>query len=96
MRALSIVSVRRSLDSIVDYFPEFLNLQGRQCLIVGGGDVALRKARLLLAAGAVISVIAPETSWALTAFLEKNSLRLVRRKFRAWDANGDCLVGGYY
>ena len=76
----------------MDYFPAFLNLQGRQCLIVGGGDVALRKARLLLAAGAVISVIAPETSWALTAFLEKNSLRLVRRKFRASDVDGNWLV----
>ncbi len=80
------------MDAIVDYFPAFLNLQGRPCLVVGAGDVALRKARLLLSAGADISVVAPETSSAFSAFLDKNPMRMARRKFQASDVNGNWLV----
>ncbi len=44
----------------MDYFPLFANLSGRRCLVVGGGDVALRKIRLLKEAGARVTVVAPE------------------------------------
>lgn len=39
-----------------------MDLTGKPCLIVGGGEVALRKAKSLLEAGARITVIAPEVS----------------------------------
>lgn len=90
--AVSIVTVSLTVDGLVDYFPAFLNLQDRQCLVVGGGDVALRKARLLFSAGADISVVTPETSSGFAAFLEKYSVRLVQREFRASDVYGNWLV----
>jgi uroporphyrin-III C-methyltransferase/precorrin-2 dehydrogenase/sirohydrochlorin ferrochelatase len=44
----------------MDYLPIFLNVKGRLCLVVGGGDVAKRKASVLLEAGAKVRVVAPE------------------------------------
>ncbi len=44
----------------MEYFPLFLKLSGRECLIVGGGEIAARKAQWLLKAGARIKVLAPQ------------------------------------
>ncbi len=43
----------------MDYLPVFLDLAGRQVLLVGGGEVALRKAGLLLEARARVRLVAP-------------------------------------
>lgn len=43
----------------MDYLPLFHNLKGRKVLVVGGGEIALRKARLLADAGARLQVVAP-------------------------------------
>ena len=40
-------------------FPVFLNLEGKPCLVVGGGLVALRKVESLLECGAAVSVVSP-------------------------------------
>ena len=40
------------------HFPLFLDLQGRDVAVVGGGEVALRKVQALLSAGAVVTVVA--------------------------------------
>ena len=44
----------------MDFLPIFMNVKGRLCLVVGGGEVAKRKAGVLLEAGAVVRVVAPE------------------------------------
>jgi len=41
-------------------YPIFVDLKGKNCLIVGGGPVALRKMRLMISAGAQLTVVAPE------------------------------------
>ena len=76
----------------MDYFPAFLNLRGRSCLVVGGGDIALRKVRLLNRAGAGITIVAPEFSEALTGFSGDNGHKLVARPFRPSDVLGHWLV----
>jgi uroporphyrin-III C-methyltransferase / precorrin-2 dehydrogenase / sirohydrochlorin ferrochelatase len=44
----------------MEYLPIFLNLKGRPCAVIGGGDVAARKVALLLEAGAQVTVTSPE------------------------------------
>lgn len=44
----------------MDTLPINLKLQGQKCLIVGGGNIAIRKARLLLSAGAVVDILSPD------------------------------------
>jgi uroporphyrin-III C-methyltransferase/precorrin-2 dehydrogenase/sirohydrochlorin ferrochelatase len=70
------------------YFPLFADLHGRDVLVVGGGEVALRKVRLLLAAGACIRVVAPQ----LHAELLAQSDRLDLRRERFAPAHFDGVV----
>ncbi|MBI5438440.1 MAG: uroporphyrinogen-III C-methyltransferase [Nitrosomonadales bacterium] len=52
----------------MDFLPIFVNVKGRLCLVVGGGEVAHRKASVLLDAGAVVKAVAPEFSGAFAGF----------------------------
>ena len=44
----------------MNHLPIFLNLKNKTCLVVGGGDVAVRKASVLLQAGATVRIVAPK------------------------------------
>ena len=80
------------MDNAVDYFPAFLNLRDRACLVVGGGNVALRKVRLLNDAGAVITIVAPTVTTALRDFATANGHQIISRVFQPSDVSGRWLV----
>src|SRR5690554_1378665 len=44
----------------MEYLPIFMDLRGKRCLLVGAGEVASRKAALLVRAGVHLVVVAPE------------------------------------
>lgn len=75
----------------MDFLPLFHILRGRRALLVGGGDVALRKARLLSDAGAELRVVAPEVHSELRELVEKGGGELLLRPYAAEDLR-DCVL----
>ncbi|WFF39384.1 siroheme synthase CysG [Moraxella nasibovis] len=75
--------------------PLFFNLQHRSVLIIGGGDVAIRKATLIKSAGANITIIAKHIDDELKALLKDNNHRLIIKEYDKADLNADfafCIV----
>ena len=67
------------------YYPVFLNLQGRKCLVAGGGQVALRKAGALLEHGADVTVISPRLCAGLRKLAGDGRLKVINRAYRRGD-----------
>ncbi len=76
----------------MDYLPLFADLKGRPCLLVGGGEVAARKAALLERAGARLTVVAPDLCPALAARVAEGAIEHRPRPFREADLEGTILV----
>jgi uroporphyrin-III C-methyltransferase/precorrin-2 dehydrogenase/sirohydrochlorin ferrochelatase len=74
------------------YFPVFFDLTGQKVLVVGGGEVALRKISLLERTGALISVVAPDVAPELMARAAGGKLKLFIREFSPDDLHGARLV----
>lgn len=75
----------------MDYFPVFLDLKNRLCLLVGGGEVATRKGRMLAKAGARLRIVAPEISAELRELAIKNNGELHERDYQSDDLQ-DCVL----
>ena len=76
----------------MDYLPLFLSLRGRPVLLVGGGAIALRKARLLDRAGAVLTVVCPDIDPELETLLGAGEGQWVSRRYDEADLDGPELV----
>ncbi|GAC1386261.1 MAG: bifunctional precorrin-2 dehydrogenase/sirohydrochlorin ferrochelatase [Acidimicrobiales bacterium] len=73
-------------------YPVNLIIDGRPCLVVGGGTVAVRKVEGLLACGGVVTVIAPRTGPGLDALESEGRVVVERREYRPGDLEGYRLV----
>ncbi len=73
-------------------YPVMLNLRDRPVLVVGGGEVALRKIEGLLAQGARVTVVAPEVAPDVEELARRGAIELRRRGHQAGDAAGFALV----
>jgi len=77
---------------VPDYFAAFLDLRGRRCLVVGGGEIGERKARTLLQSGAQVTVVSPAVTRGLAALATVGRIVERRRPFRRSDLRGCALA----
>ncbi|MFM4944971.1 siroheme synthase CysG [Aeromonas bivalvium] len=76
----------------MDYLPIFCRLDNKPVLLVGGGEVAQRKARLLLDAGAQLTVVAPELDPELAELAANGSIEWLAGEFAPAQLTGKWLV----
>lgn len=75
-------------NNFISYYPVFLDLNGRRCVVVGGGNVALRKVKALLASGALVEVISPRLCSGLKQLENDKKINVIGRKFQPGDLTG--------
>jgi len=76
----------------MQYFPMFYQLDGKPCLVVGGGDVAARKVSLLFRAGGKVTVVAPSLCESLRGRLNADEITHIAREFKDSDLENHVLV----
>ncbi|MFM5871250.1 siroheme synthase CysG [Aeromonas veronii] len=76
----------------MDYLPIFCRLDNKPVLLVGGGEVAERKVRLLLDAGAQLTVVAPELDPELAELAANGSIEWLAGEFASEQLAGKWLV----
>ncbi len=73
----------------MDYLPIFVSVKNKLCLVVGGGEVAKRKAGVLLGAGARVRIVAPEIEPSLA---DLPHVEAIVARFEAQHLEGVTLV----
>jgi precorrin-2 dehydrogenase / sirohydrochlorin ferrochelatase len=76
------------------YYPVFLDLKERLCVVIGGGRVAERKVKSLLRAGARVKVISPQLTASLARLKERKRISHLSRTYRRSDLRGAFLAIG--
>jgi precorrin-2 dehydrogenase/sirohydrochlorin ferrochelatase len=76
------------------YYPVHLDIQNRNCLVVGGGAVGTRKVATLLDCGAKVTVISPVVSHQLQDLAKSGLIKLRERPYQSGDLDGMFLVIG--
>ena len=74
------------------YFPVFLDVRRKKCVVIGGGQIAFRKIRTLLDCGASVTVISPVLHPDLSELANKKSIQVIRRSYKSRDLKGAFIV----
>ncbi len=74
------------------YYPVYLDLRDRPCLVIGGGGVAERKTLSLLEAGAGVTIISPTLTQTLQKLSDSNKITHRQKSFEENDLSGRFLV----
>ena len=69
----------------MSYYPIYLNMHGRRCLVVGGGIVAERKIATLLEVGARPSVVSPVITDIIARWVKDHAIELIARRYHSSD-----------
>lgn len=74
------------------YLPIFIDVSGRTCVVIGGGEVAERKTRSLLEAGAAVVLVSPVLTAGLSAMSRSAMIRYHARAYLRGDLAGAWLA----
>ncbi len=74
------------------YYPLFLDVAGKECLIIGGGAVAERKAVMLLKFKASVRVISPKATKKLMYLADTGKIGLILREYRSGDHGNAAII----
>ncbi len=74
------------------YYPVNLDIRNRECLVVGGGRVGVRKVETLLKCGANVTVVSPVSTDRVQALSRQGKIKLDQRPFRTDDITDKFLV----
>ena len=74
------------------FYPVYLNLAGKRCVVLGGGKTAVGKIPNLLDAGARLTVISPETTREIQEEAQQGHLEWLAREYQAGDLEGAFLA----
>lgn len=73
-------------------YPICLNLEGKNCLVIGGGLVSERKVSTLLEYGAQVAVVSPEVTGAIREWGQQGLVQISLRTFQEGDLEGVFLA----
>lgn len=76
----------------MNYFPVSLDISSRRCIVIGGGKVAARKVKSLLASQGAVTVISPALDEELLLLARRESIRWLERGYRQGDLSDAFLV----
>ncbi|MGS2716671.1 siroheme synthase CysG [Eionea flava] len=76
----------------MNYMPFFFDVRQRDCLLIGGGAIATRKARLLAKAGAVLHIVAPYITDELQALAEQGGGQCYFRCYQDSDLDQGAVI----
>lgn len=76
----------------MEHLPIFLSVKDQFCIVIGGGEIATRKAAMLLRAGARVQVVSPDLCANLCKFRDEGRLEHVARPYRDGDLDEACLA----
>jgi precorrin-2 dehydrogenase/sirohydrochlorin ferrochelatase len=69
----------------MSYFPIYLDMTGRRCLVIGGGAVAERKIAALLDTRAEVTVLSPEVTENIAGWAKENTISFTARRYQPGD-----------
>ncbi|RUM81462.1 MAG: uroporphyrinogen-III C-methyltransferase [Candidatus Thioglobus sp.] len=76
----------------MNYLPIFIDIKQQPCLVVGGGDIALRKINLLLKANAAVTCVSKECCDGIQKLVKNNQITYIEKAFEASDIDRQVLI----
>ena len=74
------------------YYPLFLDITDKECLVLGGGEVAIRKVSMLLDSNAGVTVVSPVIGKELAELGDEGKITLKQRQYKTEDLRNTALV----